>query len=233
MKTSRQILIFSFILVGFGVLAPALSALLGLVPPDNVFLFQLLFYLSRLLTAIPPFFMLGVAVGSLRVRGMGYAIALAGIYAGLDLFLQVPLTLLTYDSVASSAPFWLILLSELLSSLLSSAIFLLFLILGYAVFIQGRQEDKKAPLLSLGDGSARVLGLCALAFTLYHLIYEIIDMVSYAKDKLYILSSEDVLDMGISLFFFLFLGFFVFYAARLSERLLPTMPTAEDEEESF
>ena len=233
MKASRQILLFSFTLVGFWVLAPALSALLGLVSPDNVFLSQLLFYLSRLLTAIPPFFMLGVAVDALRVRGMGYAIALAGIYAGLDLFLQVPLSLLTYDSVASSAPFWLILLTALLSSLLSSAIFLLFLILGYAVFMQGRPEDKKAPLLSLGDGSARVLGLCALAFTLYHLIYEIIDMVSYAKDKLYILSSEDILDMGISLLFFLFLGFFVFYAARLSERLLPTAPTAKDEDESF
>ena len=68
MKASRQILLFSFTLVGFWVLAPALSALLELVSPDNVFLSQLLFYLSRLLTAIPPFFMLGVAVDALCVR---------------------------------------------------------------------------------------------------------------------------------------------------------------------
>ncbi len=230
MKASRQILVFSFVLLGFWLLSPAVTALSGVLPADSIFLSQLFLYFSRLLTAIPPFFMLGVATGALRVRGTAYAVALVGIYAGLDLFLQVPLTLLAYDSAASSAPFWLILLSELLSSALSCAIFLLFLVLGYALFMQGRQCDKTAPLFSLRDGSARVLGLCALAFTLYHLIYEIIDMVSYASDKLYILSSEDILDMGISLLFFLFLGFFVFFVARLSERLLPTPPPANVEE---
>ena len=233
MKSSKQILIFSLVTVGFWVLTPALSALMGVLPSESLWLSQILFYLTRLASAIPPFFMLGVAVGALRVRGMGYAMALLGIYAGLDLFLQVPLTLLTYDSVASSAPFSLILFAELLAEALSATVFLLLLVLGYSAFMQGRKQGNGAALFSLGDASGRILGLCALIVTLYNLVYEIVEIVRYAKDKLYILSGEDILDIGISLLFLLFLGFFLFFVARLSERLLPTLPPDDSDEEAL
>ncbi len=224
MKLSKQILSFSLILAAFSLLECAVAVLFPRGIATGSLAFDMLFYyLFQALAVIPPFLALGVSVGAIRARGFSFALVFVGIYAAIDLFVQVPLSLLAYTE-AYSAPYGVLLLTYMLSSAVFSAVLLLSLLLGYALFMRGKGDSAAGGIFSLRDGGARVLCLSAGIFTAYRLIIRLADILSYAKSKLYILSAEDILDFGAAILFPFLLGTLSFAVGRFAERLLPSAP---------
>lgn len=226
MKLSKQILCFSLILAAFCLLECTVSLLLPRGIDTGLLVLDMLFYyLMQTIAAVPPFLALGVAVGAIRTRGFAFALLFVGIYAGIDLFTQVPLSLFAY-AVTDSASYGAILFSYMLSSAVFSLALLFALLLGYALFMQHKSQAADRALFSLRDGGARVLALCAAIFTAYRFLSRLLDILSYAKSKLYILSAEDILDFGVSLLFVLLLGVLSFAVGRFAERRLPSDPSS-------
>lgn len=221
MKQSKRILIFALSVAGFALLECLLTALLSPHISESLFLTRIFPYLARLLAVIPPFLALGAAVNAIRVRGLGYSLLYLGIYAAIALFSQIPLSLISY-SEEYSAPYALLLLSYMLSAALTALLLLFALLLGYALFMQSEHPSEDTPLFSVAGRDARMVLLTSSLLTLYHLIREAIDVVSYLKDKMYIITGEDVLSMLFSFCFFIALGVFCFFVGRISGRLFPT-----------
>ena len=133
----------------------------------------------------------------------------------------------------TTAYYGVVLFSYMLSSLITALLFFLLLVLGFAIFLQGKKDlAPKERIFSVRDGGAAVLWTVAGLLTVYNLVTEVIDILSYAKDKLYILSSEDIFDMLLSILFTLFLCVFCFVTGRMAERWLPTVLPEEDENEA-
>lgn len=231
MKQSRTILFFALTVLGFSLLECVLTALLAPHVSESLFLSRTFPYLARLLAVIPPFLALGAAVEAIRVRGFGYSVLFIGVYAAISLFSQIPLSLIAY-SEAYSAPYALFLFSYMLSTAVTALLFFLILLLGYMLFMQSEQVSEDTPLFSLAGRDARVLFLASALLTVYHIIRETVDVAAYIKDKMSIITGEDILSMLFSYCFFLALGAFCFLTGRLSERLFPTLPPKEIGEEN-
>lgn len=221
MKQSRSFLFFALSIVGFAVLECLLTALLSPNLEDSLFLSRVFPYVARVLAVFPPFLALGAAVEAIRVHGLGYSLIYMGIYAGVTFFEQIPLSLISY-SPANSAPYAVILLSYMLVAFVTVLLFFLALLLGYAIFMQNEIVSEDTALFSLKGNDARVLALAAALLTAYHIIQEIVDIFAYLKDKLYIITGEDLFAMLLSILFFLLLGVLCFCVGRVSGRLFPT-----------
>ena len=230
MKPSKQILFFTLSVAGFAALECLLTAFLSPLVEESLFLSRSFPYIARLLAVIPPFLALGTAVEAIRVRGLGYAYIYMGIYAGVTLFAQIPLSLVAYDP-SYSAPYAVLLLSYMLSAVVTVALFSLFLLLGYALFMQNETASEDTPIFSLQGKDARVLALGAALLTLYHLILEGIGIVEYINDRLGIITGEDLFSMAFSILFFSALGVFCFLVGRISSRLFPAPYAIEGKEE--
>ena len=226
MKQSKQILFFTLTVALFAAIECVLTALLAPLLAESLFLTRVFPFIARLLAVIPPFLAIGTAVGAIRVRGLAYSFVFLGIYAGISLLSQIPLSFFAY-SASDSAPYALLLFSYMLSAAVTALLFVLALLLGYALFMQGKRISVDTRLFSLEEGAARTVALASALLTLYHIIREIIDIFVYFKEKLYIVTGEDIFSMALSLLFFLALGVFCFSVGRVSERVLPTAPPAE------
>ena len=230
MKQSRCLLLFSLTVGGFALVECLLTALLSPYVAESLFLSRSFPYLARLLAVIPPFLAFGAAVEAIRVRGLGYSLIFLGIYAGISLFFQIPLSLIDYSEFYS-APYVLLLLSYMLSAAVTALLFLFALLLGYALFMQNDLSTEDTPLFSLKGHDARALFLASGLLTLYHIIREIIDVTLYLRDKMYIITGEDVLSILFSFCFFLALGVFCFLVGRTSGRLFQALPPEEISDE--
>ena len=221
MTTAKRILPYTLTLAALALLEILLSAFVVPSLAKNATAAELFSLFFALLAVLPPFIALGASVALLRTRPFSHVLFPMAIYAGIDLFAAIPLSLLSY-SVAYSAPYGLLLASYMVSSLVTSLLFLGALLLGYALFLQGRGETAyDARVFSLTDPFARPLLLAAALLTLYHLVREVIGMIDYAKERLFVISARDVLFMLLYLLFFLLLGVFSFAVGRMAERVLP------------
>ena len=232
MKRSRSFLFFTLSIFGLAVLECLLTGLLSPHLEDSLFLSRVFPYVARVLAVIPPFLALGATVEAIRVRGLGYSLIYMGIYAGITLFAQIPLSLISY-SPANSAPYAVILFSYMLVALVTVLLFVLSLLLGYAIFMQNDRVSEDTPLFSLKGNDARALMLAAALLTAYHVIREIVSVFKYLKDKMYIVTGEDLFSMLFSLLFFFALGVFCFLVGRVSGRVFPTPPLTENEGSDF
>lgn len=232
MKQSKQLLLFSLILVGFSVLECVLTVVFSPLLEKVALLATVLPFLFRALAILPPFFTLGIAFCAVRVRSFPYALSFLGIYAMVYLIAQIPLSLAAFLS-ASTASYGTILFSYMLTATITALLFLLLFVLGYALFLQGASDTPPTAIFTLSDSEGRALALAASLLTLYSLVREIIDILAYAKDKLYILTGEDLISMLVSILFFLALGVLGFAAGREAPRILPTAPLFTDEEDDF
>ena len=226
MKQNKRILFFILTVLGFSLLECLLTALLSPLVTESLFVSRVFPYFTRLLAVIPPFLALGAATEAIRVRGLGYATLYIGIYAAHSLLAQIPLSLIVYTE-SYSAPYGTVLFSHMLSATVTALLFFLFLLLGYAVFMQSERVSEDTPIFSCRGRDARVILLASAILTLYHGLRELIDFFVYLRDKLYIVSGEDLLSILFSICFFLALGVFCFFTGRLSERFFPTLPPEE------
>ena len=234
MTTAKRTLPYVLTLSAFAVAEILLSAFVFPLVAKNATAAELFSLLSALLAVVPPFLAIGVSVPLLRTRPFSYALFPMGVYAAIDLFTAVPLSLISY-SAASSAPYGLLLASYMITSAVTSLLFLGALLLGYALFMNGKPfTDASARIFDISDVGARPVLLIATMLTLYHLVREIIGMVRYAQDKLFVLSARDLLFMLLYLIFFLLLGVFSFAVGRISERIFPPLllEDGEDTEEA-
>ena len=231
MKQSKQLFLFTLILLSFSLLECVFTAVFSPMLEKSVFLSTVLPFVFRLFAVTPPFFALGLAFAALHVRSFSYGLSFLGIYAMVALITQIPLSLLAFVS-AESASYGPILFSYMLTATLTALLFLLFFLLGYALFLQGDTRDSNA-VFTLACGDARAMALSASLLTLYTLIREIVDMIAYAKDKLFVLTGEDILSMAFSLLFFTALGVFCFLVGRIAGRILPTIPLEINEEDDY
>ena len=231
MKQSKQLLFYTLILCFFFALECVLTAVFSPLLAKSVFLSTVLPFVFRLFAVIPPFLALGLAFSSVRIRSLPYALIFIGIYATVALSSQIPLSLLAFAE-AESGSYVTILFSYMLTAALTALLFLFFFLLGYALFLQGDTKTERK-FFTLADSEARALALSALLLGVYTLVREIIDMISYAKDKLYILTGEDIVSMIASILFFTALGFFTFFIARIAPHILPTLPIEINEEDDY
>ena len=236
MTTAKRTLPYALTLFAFSLLEILLSAFVSPLVAKNATAAELFSLVTALLAVVPPFLATGTAVALLRTRTFSYALFPMGVYAAIDLFTAVPLSLISY-SAATSAPYGLLLASYMITSAVTSLLFLAALLLGYALFMNGKPvAEASARILDTSDAGARPVLLSAALLTLYHLVREVVGMVRYAQDKLFVLSARDLLFMLLYLIFFLLLGVFSFAVGRLSERLFPVLlieEDAEDESEDY
>lgn len=233
MKRSNQILSYTFTILALALLEILLSALYQAFPPRTLFWGQVIYYFSRILAVLPPFLMLGTALGAARIRSFSYALMFVAIYAGVFLLAQVPLSLIIYAADVTEL-YGVTLFSYMLSSVITSLIFLLALVLIYALFVQGKEinagEDK---IFTLRAPTARALFTAALILTVYNLVSETFSVIAHLKENLYILSGEDIFDITLAFLFILFLAVFCFVAGRMAERLFPTLPACDESADDF
>lgn len=190
MKEQKRFLVFTLVLFALAVAECLLTPLFGLLTeavPLSVYAVR---PLSRLLAVCAPFLTLGVAADAVHKRGFSYGLAFVGIYAGLELLFAVPLSLIAYD-VTYSAPYILTLLIYMLTAVVGALILLGCLCIGYLLFLRG---SAAVPIAFRQSPAARTVGLSAAALSLYYLTVEIIDFISYAKDRLWILMGADLFD---------------------------------------
>lgn len=194
-------------------------------------LFSLLF---ALFAVIPPFLALGMGTSLLRTHPISHALLPLIIFGGIDLFAEIPLSLIAFTT-ADSAPYGVLLASYMITSVVTTLLFVGVLVLGYALFLQGdKATSREGGIFSLSDAYARPVLLASALFTLYRVIREVIGMVEYARDRLFVISARDVLYMLLYLLFFLLLGVFSFAVGRISERIFPPLllEDGEDTEEA-
>lgn len=233
MIKAKRILPYTLTLAGFALLEILLSAFVAPLLVKNAVAAELFSLLFAMLAVIPPFLAFGMATELLRTHPISHAILPLAILGGIDLFAEIPLSLIAYTA-AGSAPYGVLLASYMITSAVTTLLFLCVLVLGYALFLQGdKATSREGGIFSLSDAYARPPLLAAVLFTLYRTVREVIGMVEYARDRLFVISARDVLYMLLYLVFFLLLGVFSFCVARLSARILPPIlaKEAEDDEE--
>jgi hypothetical protein len=232
MKKNNQILFYTLTLVGLALLEILLPVLYRAFPPRSLLGEQLIYHISRTLAVIPPFLMLGTAVGAVRARSFSHSLIFFFLYAGILLFTQVPLSLLSYAAADTAVLYGPVLLSYMLSTALECLLFFLLLVLAYALFLQGKSSaaevGRDTRLFSLATGDARAILLTSLLLAAYNLVQETLRVLEHLKLKLYVLSGEDVFDITLAFFFIFFLAFFCFVTGRVASRLFPTAPADEE-----
>ena len=219
MKEQKKFFVFTLVLFSLAVLACLLTPLFSFLSdavPLSVYAVK---PISRLLVVSAPFFPLGVAANVAREERFSHGLVFVGIYTGVELLFSVPLSLIAYD-VSFSAPDALTLLIYMLTALVVGLIVLGCLGGGYALFLQ-REGDASA--YSLKNPVARTVALGAASLSIYYLVTEIVDFLSYAQDRLWVLTGAEVFDFCYFVLWILLAGGFAYYvgcfgAKRLSAK---------------
>ena len=231
MKRSKQILFYTLTLVGLALLEILVSVLYQAFPTQSILGTRLFHIVSRILAVIPPFLMLGTAIGAIRARSFSHALTFFFIAVGILLFAQVPISLFSFAAATDPTVLYgEVLATFMLSTAIECVLFFLVLVLVNAVFLQGKRpsSEESDRLLTLKSDSARAVMLASLLLAVYNLAQELIAFFRELKGNLGILTSEAAADLLMAVLFLLFLAFFCFVTGRVGERLFPTAP-ADDE----